>query len=87
MGAQAEGAARARLDVIKQVGGEEALQLVKRKDMTREVKAVLDSWSVRFDVSRAISVGMLPDQPFIGAVQGYIVGECGSLAWQCVPLG
>lgn len=59
------------LDALKQVGGEEALKLVKRKELTPQVKAVLDSWSVRFDVSKAISLGMIPDQPFIGAVEDF----------------
>ncbi len=59
------------LQALKQVGGDEALKLVKRKEMTPEVKAVLDSWSVRFDVSKAIKIGMMPDQPFVGAVEDF----------------
>lgn len=59
------------LQALKEVGGEEAVKLVKRKELTPEVKAVLDSWSVRFDVTKAISLGMIPDQPFIGAVEDF----------------
>lgn len=62
---------REMLDALKEVGGEEALKLVKKKPMTPDVKAVLDSWSVRFDVSKALSLGMIPDQPFIGAVRDF----------------
>lgn len=59
------------LAALKEVGGEEAVKLVKRKEMTADVKAVLDSWSVRFDTSKAISLGMIPDQPFVGAVEDF----------------
>lgn len=59
------------LQALKEVGGEEALKLVKRKPMPPETQAVLDSWSVRFDVSKALSIGMKPDQPFKGAVEDF----------------
>lgn len=59
------------LQALKQVGGEKALSLVKRKEMTPEIKAVLDSWSTREDVSKAIGLGMIPDQSFLGAVEDF----------------
>ncbi|KAF2479198.1 putative nucleoside-diphosphate-sugar epimerase [Neohortaea acidophila] len=59
------------LAALKKVGGEEAVKLVKRKPLTPDVKAVLESWSVRFDVSKALGLGMLPEQPFVGAVEDF----------------
>ena len=59
------------LKALKEVGGEEALKLVKRKELTPEVEAVLKSWSVRFDISKALSLGMKADQPFKGAVEDF----------------
>ena len=59
------------LQALKEVGGEEALKLVKRKPLTPDVKAVLESWSVRFDVSKALSLGMKAEQPFKGAVEDF----------------
>ena len=59
------------LQALKEVGGEEALKLVKRVPLSPEVKKVLDSWSVRFDVSKALDLGMKPEQPFKGAVEDF----------------
>ena len=59
------------LQALKEVGGEEALKLVKRKQMTPDVQAVLDSWSVRFDVTKALKLGFVPEQPFRGAVEDF----------------
>lgn len=59
------------LKALREVGGEEAVKLVKRKELTPEVAAVLESWAVRYDVSKALGLGMVPDQPFLGAVQDF----------------
>ena len=59
------------LQALKEVGGEEALKLVKKKPMTAETQAVLESWSVRFDVSKALGLGFIPEQPFKGAVEDF----------------
>ncbi|GAB7364044.1 hypothetical protein MBLNU230_g4600t1 [Neophaeotheca triangularis] len=59
------------LQALREVGGEEAVKLVKREKASPEIKAMLDSWPIRFDVSRALSLGFSPDQPFKGAVQDF----------------
>ena len=56
---------------LKDVGGQEALDLVKKKPMPPDAQAVLDSWSVRFDVSKALGLGFQPEQPFKGAVEDF----------------
>ena len=62
---------REMMQALKEVGGEEAVRLVKRKPMTPDVQAVLESWSVRFDVSKALGIGFMADQPFKGAVEDF----------------
>ncbi|KAK3686373.1 hypothetical protein LTR37_019882 [Vermiconidia calcicola] len=62
---------REMLDALKEVGGQEALDLVKRAPLSPEVEKVLKSWAVRFDVSKALSLGMKPEQPFKGAVEDF----------------
>lgn len=59
------------LQALREVGGEEAVRLVKRETPTPEIKGMLDSWPVRFDVSKALGLGFQPDQPFKGAVQDF----------------
>ena len=59
------------LEALEAVGGKEATNLVKRKPMAPEVRAVLDSWAFRVNVSKALSLGLIPDQPFIGAVEDF----------------
>jgi len=56
---------------LKEVGGEEAVKLLKREDASAEVKGLLDSWGVRYDTSRALGIGMVPDQSFKGAVEDF----------------
>lgn len=59
------------LQALKDVGGEDAVKLVKREKPTTEIKAMLDSWPVRFDVSKALGLGFVADQDFKGAVQDF----------------
>lgn len=56
---------------LKEVGGEDALKLLKDSKLSADAQAVLESWSVRFDVSKALSIGMMPEQPFKGAVEDF----------------
>lgn len=59
------------LQALREVGGEEAVKLVKREKAGPDVMALLNSWSVRFDISKALSIGFVPDQSFKGAVQDF----------------
>ncbi|KAF4554830.1 Hypothetical protein D9617_3g018990 [Elsinoe fawcettii] len=56
---------------LREVGGEDAVKLVKREEATQEIKAMLDSWPVRFDVSKALGLGFVQDQDFLGAVKDF----------------
>jgi nucleoside-diphosphate-sugar epimerase len=62
---------REMLQALREVGGEEAVKLVKRQDPSPETKALLDSWPVQFDVSRALKIGFEPAQPFKVAVEDF----------------
>ncbi|PNY24386.1 Uncharacterized protein TCAP_05682 [Tolypocladium capitatum] len=62
------------LRALKEVGGDEALKLVKRVDASPEIKAMLDSWPVEFDISKALSIGFAPDQPFRDTVEDFAKG-------------
>ncbi len=59
------------MQALKDVGGDEAVKLVKRRPLDPDAQAVLESWSVRFDVSKALSLGFQPEQPFKGAVEDF----------------
>ncbi|TQS33812.1 hypothetical protein Golomagni_05831 [Golovinomyces magnicellulatus] len=59
------------MDALKAVGGEDVMQYVKREDPTPETKALLDSWPVQFDISKALKIGFVPDPGFRFAVQDY----------------
>lgn len=62
---------REMLDALRQVGGEEAVKLIKREKPTPEIRAMLDSWPVTFDVTKALSLGFKGDQNFVGAVEDF----------------
>ncbi|EME84706.1 uncharacterized protein MYCFIDRAFT_210954 [Pseudocercospora fijiensis CIRAD86] len=59
------------LDALRDVGGEQAVRLVKREKPSAEIKAMLDSWPTTFDVSKALSLGFVGDQSFKGAVEDF----------------
>ncbi|KAI7122533.1 hypothetical protein KC352_g32712, partial [Hortaea werneckii] len=59
------------LDALREVGGEDAVKLVKREKASPEIKAMLDSWPIRFDVSKALNLGFVADQNFKGAVEDF----------------
>lgn len=56
---------------LREVGGEDAVKLLKREKAGKDVQDLLDSWGVRYDTSRALSIGMVPDQSFKGAVEDF----------------
>jgi len=59
------------LQALREVGGEEAVKLVKREKPSQEIKAMLDSWPIRFDVSKALGLGFVADQSFKSAVEDF----------------
>lgn len=59
------------LQALRDVGGEEAVKLVKREEASAQTKALLESWPVRFDVSKALKMGFVADQSFKGAVEDF----------------
>ncbi|KAF2716999.1 putative nucleoside-diphosphate-sugar epimerase [Polychaeton citri CBS 116435] len=56
------------LQALREVGGEEAVALVKREKPSKEIEDMLNSWPVRFDVSKALGLGFVADGDFKGAV-------------------
>ncbi|PPJ54028.1 hypothetical protein CBER1_02973 [Cercospora berteroae] len=59
------------LDALREVGGEDAVKLVKREKASPEIKAMLDSWPITFDVSKALGLGYVRDESFKDAVQDF----------------
>nr|POE47186.1 uncharacterized protein CFP56_00518 [Quercus suber] len=59
------------LQALREVGGDEAVALVRREKPSREIEEMLASWPVRFDVSKALGLGFVADQEFKGAVQDF----------------
>jgi len=59
------------LQALEEVGGKEAVALVSREEASKEIKAMLDSWPVRFDVSKALGLGFVKDESFKRAVEDF----------------
>jgi nucleoside-diphosphate-sugar epimerase len=59
------------LQALGEVGGQDALKLVKREKRSQEIKAILDSWPVRFDISKAKGLGFVTDSSFKSAVEDF----------------
>lgn len=59
------------LQALRDVGGEQAVKLVKREKASPEIKAMLDSWPITFDVSKALKLGFVADQSFKSAVEDF----------------
>lgn len=59
------------LQALREVGGDKAVTLVKREKATPEITAMLDSWPVRFDVSKALGLGFVADESFTTAVADF----------------
>jgi nucleoside-diphosphate-sugar epimerase len=62
---------REMLQALREVGGEEAVKLVKREKASKEIKDMLDSWPVRFDVTKALDLGFVRDENFKSAVEDF----------------
>lgn len=62
---------REMLEALREVGGEEAVGLVRREEPAPGIREMLQSWPVRFDVSKALGLGFVPDQSFRGAVEDF----------------
>ncbi|CAK4030665.1 probable nucleoside-diphosphate-sugar epimerases [Lecanosticta acicola] len=62
------------MDALRDVGGEEAVKLVKRERPSPEIQAMLDSWPVTFDVSKALGLGYVRDNSFKDAVVDFKKG-------------
>ncbi|KAF2215272.1 hypothetical protein CERZMDRAFT_82310 [Cercospora zeae-maydis SCOH1-5] len=59
------------LQALREVGGEDAVKLVKREKASAEIKAMLDSWPITFDVSKALNLGYARDESFKDAVEDF----------------
>lgn len=59
---------RQMLDALEEAGGKEAVELVKREEASQEIKDMLNSWPIRFDVSKALGLGFVADESFKQAV-------------------
>ncbi|KAK2611987.1 hypothetical protein QQS21_001952 [Conoideocrella luteorostrata] len=59
------------LQALEDVGGKEAVELVRREEPSPEIRAMLDSWPSQFDVSKALGLGFVPDQPFLDTVRDF----------------
>jgi len=59
------------LQALEEVGGVKAVELVKREKASKEIKDMLDSWPIRFDVSKALSLGFVADSSFKQAVEDF----------------
>lgn len=59
------------LQALEEVGGKEAVALVKREQPSKEIKDMLDSWPIRFDVSKAKNLGFKADSSFKQAVEDF----------------
>jgi nucleoside-diphosphate-sugar epimerase len=62
---------REMLQALREVGGVDAVNLVRREEPTPEIRAMLDSWPTQFDDSMALQLGFAPDQPFRDTVQDF----------------
>ena len=59
------------LQAFEEVGGKQATALVKREKASKDIKDMLDSWPIRFDVSKAIGLGFTADSSFKQAVEDF----------------
>lgn len=59
------------LDALREVGGEEALRLV-RFEPDATIARIVGSWPSRFDSPRARSLGLCPDRDFHSVVRQYV---------------
>ena len=59
------------LDVLKEVGGEDALKLVEEK-RNEETERIVVSWPTRLDTTRARQLGFKGDGSLIETVRDYM---------------
>ena len=59
------------LRALEKVGGKEARALVRREKPSDEIRDMLDSWPIRFDVSKALGLGFVADSSFKQAVEDF----------------
>jgi len=59
------------LQALKEVGGQKALDLVRREKPTDEIRDMLNSWPIRFDTKRARELGFVADDSFKQAVEDF----------------
>ncbi|KAJ9630904.1 hypothetical protein H2203_001431 [Taxawa tesnikishii (nom. ined.)] len=59
------------LQALKDVGGQKALDLVKREEPSDEIRDMLNSWPIQFDVSKALGLGFVADASFKQAVEDF----------------
>lgn len=62
---------RDMLSALEEVGGKEAVALVRREKATKEIEDMLESWPTRFDVSKALGLGFKKDDGFKQAVEDF----------------
>jgi len=61
---------REMLDALEQVGGKQARELVSAKREERH-EVILNTWAQRFDVSKAMEMGLVEDVSLVGLVEEY----------------
>ncbi|EGX88763.1 nucleoside-diphosphate-sugar epimerase, putative [Cordyceps militaris CM01] len=62
------------LAALREVGGDEAVRLVRREKPTAAAARLFESWPAAFDVSRALGIGFEPAGTFLEAVQDFAAG-------------
>lgn len=62
---------REMIKALREVGGEEAVKLIKREKLEAETQAVLESWAVRYDNAYSLGIGFVEEQSFKGAVEDF----------------
>lgn len=59
------------LQALEEVGGKQAVSLVKREKASKEIKDMLDSWPIKFDITKALKLGFKADSSFKQAVEDF----------------
>ncbi|EJP69162.1 nucleoside-diphosphate-sugar epimerase [Beauveria bassiana ARSEF 2860] len=62
------------LQALREVGGEEAVGLVRREEPDEEAARLFKSWPAGFDVERALGIGFEPAGTFLEAVKEFAEG-------------
>ncbi|OAA36791.1 NAD(P)-binding domain protein [Beauveria brongniartii RCEF 3172] len=62
------------LQALREVGGEEAVGLVRREEPDEEAARLFKSWPTGFDVERALGIGFEPAGTFLEAVKEFAEG-------------